>query len=672
MKNKSLIIILCSISFLFLISFISALPNDANNKINFNYASSSSGGTTLINSTGVNYWNKTGHMLFPIDSQASLSFGGFIGGTNYINSVALAGGNVYGSNNAFASTGGSAYNQYCSADTFGLCVALGSHGDSTGYAGGQYSHADSGAVTYYPYCDSHSAGTCNAQFCSSDSSGYCQGYSSKSSVGGSAQRDFSYAVGTGTYANNPHSIVMGTNVQSYVDSSFNYGVGFNRFIIDGADSGKTTIGINPLNAGYGGDAMLNVFSPDYTIGCAGTINSCSDLNSNSCSYFSGCYTGACIDNGGLSCSGLGESDCNYYQNNYNTCTSNYNNFCNGNLDCSVYDTDYGSCNNKGNTGNTCNPNFNSHTYACEGNSGCESYMTKSDCQNDGNSYGFCNWYFTCDTTGTCSYFNNDQNACPNYNGCFWDTSFYNCQNGNVPYCSQISSSTDCMSPISGCNYDSTTCFGTPSDSSCNALTGTSYCTSSDTNGMCFINQTGDITTISAHTGVGQLNDSYQCIDSTNTKGWYSDASCTNVYIPTAYITNFQGTENHYGSTYYQGNAYHYGTEFFYSTTYFLSTAYTYDLIPNGNRNLGDIYNYYGLSYITTGNFKNINTINLTATNLFINNISATNINATKINTLTNFSVKNIQGITKNITIMKTALTTCSINITGGIIWASDC
>ena len=43
-----------------------------------------------------------------------------------------------------------------------------------------------------------------------------------------------------------------------------------------------------------------------------------------------------------------------------------------------------------------------------------------------------------------------------------------------------------------------------------------------------------------------------------------------------------------------------------------------------------------------------------------------------INTDLNYRVGGVQGITRNITIMKTALTTCDMNIVGGIIIGSTC
>ena len=87
-----------------------------------------------------------------------------------------------------------------------------------------------------------------------------------------------------------------------------------------------------------------------------------------------------------------------------------------------------------------------------------------------------------------------------------------------------------------------------------------------------------------------------------------------------------------------------------------------------------------LTLDANGNFIFTPTTNVSITNQAVinsttisNDITTRNINASgNINSQTNFSVNGKQGITGNYTIMKTAVTTCTMNFTGGILWGTDC
>lgn len=644
----------------------------------------SSPGFSLINSTGVNYWNKTNRVIFPIDSGASLNFGSAIA-TSISGSVALIGSSA-SIGGCYADTEGSCNGFLTHADSSGVAGGSSSsrnHADSSGIASGNRSHADSGGTTTNIYSHADSTGVASGYYSHADTQGQAQGVSSNAHGNTQAQGTYSSSFGNSVTSVADYTFSFGYNFVNYVPYSFMSGgnLGYPTLIHDNFDYGITTIGINPDNAGYSYGSQLSVISPNVDYSCTGSITACSDLSTSACSYYSGvgCYTGQCVGNPNLDCSALSQTDCEYYQSNFNgACTANFQDQCQDSpsLSCSsLTESDcyiansYGACayNSLACTGTITYCNQISDSTACS-NAGCvwdsgyprcdgydgssnfceSTYFTQNDCDSNG-----CNWdgsvctkYVTtsdCNTvlsfaypTSSCSSYASpcsqaysdcynqasqcsdltpNPSACqlPNI-GCQLVNVFTSCSTSGV--CEDISDSYYCDQYQSiGCIYDTTTCFGTILDISCSLIAYDSgYCNAENTNGYCSVLVAGDKPTITGRAGVGQTNDTYQCIDSSGTKNWYSENDCD---MFTTYLT-VQSTLTSNSQFISLGSVTNYGVTQLFSDTY-TSSIYPYAL--DNTYQMGTNTNRYKSIYVVNTNTWNLTTRNITAIDAKIDNLN---------------------------------------------------
>lgn len=276
-------------------------------------------------------------------------------------------------------------------------------------------------------------------------------------------------------------------------------------------------------------------SPDAVFSCQGTLSSCGDLLAEPpCSSISGCEWGSCIDDTGLDCSVYSQPECAAH-----SIVCSETNSCQDDpaLDCSVLSE--GDCLT---ASDVCDANY-------AGDCSLEAYpdcVSLSGCVDEGTSCSG-NYYTSCSNKALADCSQASQTSCGLTGiGCLWN--FSTCDNnGNCGGLSGYGSIT--CADYNSCQWstgEGSSCVGSILDTNCNQIS-VSDCTSENTNTLCSVLVENDTVNIKAQAGVGQVNDTYQCLDSAGSIGWYSDYQCgmhtnniSSTYISTPNTAVFGG------------------------------------------------------------------------------------------------------------------------------------